>query len=79
MVKNLEREIGALRRELAMHDTLTNRSHVTYDPLSQQQRYEITQQAEQYIHGQLDDIDVGQKHSPRCLSNSYPIKHSVCF
>lgn len=63
MVKKLEAEIGALKRELAMHDTLTNRSHVTYDPLSQQQRYEISQQVEQYIGGHLDEIDVSEIYS----------------
>jgi hypothetical protein len=60
MVKNLEKEIQALKKELAMHDTLASgsRSHVTYDPLSQQQRYEISQQVEQFVGGNLDEIDV---------------------
>ena len=58
MVKKLEGEIGALKRELAMHDTLTNRSHISYDPLSEQQTYEIQQQVQQYLQGELDEVDV---------------------
>lgn len=58
MVKELQFEIQALKRELAMHDTLTNRSQISYDPLSEQQRYEIRQQVRQYLDGQLDEIDV---------------------
>ena len=58
MVKKLEKEITSLKRELAMHDTLTNRTQITYDPLSEQQRYEIKQQVRQYIDGYLDEIDV---------------------
>ena len=58
MVKNLEKELMLLKRELAMHDTLANRSQVTYEPLSEQQRYEIRQQVRAYLDGKSDDIDV---------------------
>ena len=47
-----------LKRELAMHDTLANRSQVTYEPLSEQQRYEIRQQVRAYLDGKSDDVDV---------------------
>jgi len=36
----------------------TNRSMIAYDPLSEQQKYEIRQQVRRYIGGQLDEIDV---------------------
>ena len=58
MVKNLEQELCLLKKELAMHDTLTNRSQITYDPLSEQQRYEIRQQVRCYLDGKIDEIDV---------------------
>jgi len=58
MVKNLERELTLLKKELAMHDTLANRSQVTYDPLSEQQRYEIRQQVRAFLEGKTDDIEV---------------------
>ncbi|XP_052080028.1 kinesin-like protein KIF9 isoform X1 [Mytilus californianus] len=56
--KRLEKEIQHLKHELAMHDTLTNRSHITYDTLSEQQRYEIRQQVRRYLEGHLDEIDI---------------------
>ena len=58
MVKKLEKEITSLKKELAMHDTLTNRTQISYDPLSEQQRYEIQQQVRQYSEGTMDEIDV---------------------
>jgi len=58
LVKKLQKEIQHLKNELAMHDTLTNRSLVTYDPLSEQQRYEIRQQVRRYLEGQVDEIDI---------------------
>ena len=57
-MKNLEKELVLLKRELAMHDTLANRSQVTYEPLSEQQRYETRQQVRAYLDGKSDDIDV---------------------
>lgn len=58
LVKKLQKEINHLKNELAMHDTLTNRSMITYDPLSEQQKYEIRQQVRRYVEGTLDEIDV---------------------
>uniref|UniRef100_A0A1I8IJC1 Kinesin-like protein n=1 Tax=Macrostomum lignano TaxID=282301 RepID=A0A1I8IJC1_9PLAT len=43
MVKVLEAEIAALKKELAMHNTL---------------RFELRQQVQRYIDGDLDDIDL---------------------
>jgi len=58
MVKSLEKELALLKRELAMHDTLANRSQVNYDPLSEQQRYEIRQQARNFVDGKSTEIDI---------------------
>ncbi|XP_053385895.1 kinesin-like protein KIF9 isoform X1 [Mercenaria mercenaria] len=58
LVKKLQKEINHLKNELAMHDTLTNRSQITYDPLSEQQKYEIRQQVRRFVEGNLDEIDV---------------------
>lgn len=58
MVKKLEKDIVELKRELAMHDTLNNRSMVTYEPLSEQQKFEIKQQVRKYINSELDEIDI---------------------
>lgn len=58
LVKKLQKEINHLKNELAMHDTLTNRSQISYDPLSEQQKYELRQQVRRYVEGTLDEIDV---------------------
>ena len=58
LVLQLQAEINELRNELAMHDTLANRSHVSYEPLSEQQLYEVKQQVMQYVEGRLDEVDV---------------------
>ncbi|KAK3083432.1 hypothetical protein FSP39_022438 [Pinctada imbricata] len=58
LVKKLQKEIQHLKNELAMHDTLTNRSMVMYDPLSEQQQYEIRQQVRRYLEGNVDEIDI---------------------
>ena len=38
----------------------TNRTQVQYDPLSEQQKYEIKQQVRRYVEGGLDEIDVSR-------------------
>ncbi|XP_067386553.1 kinesin-like protein KIF9 isoform X1 [Emydura macquarii macquarii] len=58
MVKNLEKEIAFLKKELAMHDSLVNRSLVTYDPLNEIQIAEINSQVRRYLEGAIEDIDI---------------------
>jgi len=58
MVKNLEKELTLVKKELAMHDILNNRSQITYEPLSDQQRFEIRDTVSKYIDNKIDDIDV---------------------
>uniref|UniRef100_A0A452GZL4 Kinesin-like protein n=1 Tax=Gopherus agassizii TaxID=38772 RepID=A0A452GZL4_9SAUR len=58
MVKNLEKEIILLKQELAMHDSLVNRSLVNYDPLNEIQIAEINSQVRRYLEGATDDIDI---------------------
>lgn len=57
-VKNLRQEISLLKIELAMHDTLTNRTQVTYEPLSEQQRFCMKQKLQKYLDGSLEEIDI---------------------
>ncbi|XP_045386342.1 kinesin-like protein KIF9 isoform X2 [Lemur catta] len=44
MVKNLEKELALLKQELAIHDSLANRTLVTYDPMDEIQIAEINSQ-----------------------------------
>ncbi|KAM6101623.1 kinesin-like protein KIF9 isoform 4-T4 [Theristicus caerulescens] len=57
-VKALEKEIILLKQELAMHDSLVNRSLVTYDPLTDSQTAEIKSQVHKYLKGAIDEIDI---------------------
>ncbi|KAF1633200.1 Kinesin-like protein KIF9, partial [Eudyptes filholi] len=57
-VKALEKEIILLKQELAMHDSLVNRSLVTYDPLTDIQVAEIKSQVHKYLKGAIDEIDI---------------------
>ncbi|XP_074013165.1 kinesin-like protein KIF9 isoform X2 [Numenius arquata] len=57
-VKALEKEIFLLKQELATHNSLINRSLVTYDPLTNVQIAEIKSQVHKYLQGDIDEIDV---------------------
>ncbi|NXC47018.1 KIF9 protein, partial [Penelope pileata] len=57
-VKALEKEISLLKQELAMHDSLINRSLVTYEPLTDVQIAEIKSQIHKYLQGATDEIDI---------------------
>eukprot|EP00736_Rhodelphis_marinus_P013962 Rmarinus@m.10756 len=58
LVKKYEREIQELKQELSMHDALANRHNITYEPFSQAQRYELSQMVQQYLRGDIEEIDV---------------------
>uniref|UniRef100_A0A2K5QFR6 Kinesin-like protein n=1 Tax=Cebus imitator TaxID=2715852 RepID=A0A2K5QFR6_CEBIM len=58
MVKNLEKELALLKQELAIHDSLTSRTFVTYDPMDEIQIAEINSQVRRYLEGTLDEIDI---------------------
>uniref|UniRef100_A0A3Q2H9C9 Kinesin-like protein n=1 Tax=Equus caballus TaxID=9796 RepID=A0A3Q2H9C9_HORSE len=58
MVKNLEKELVLLKQELAIHDSLANRSLVNYDPMDEIQIAEINSQVRRYLEGTLDEIDI---------------------
>ncbi|XP_030349420.1 kinesin-like protein KIF9 isoform X2 [Strigops habroptila] len=58
-VKALEKEIAFLKQELAIRDSLANRSLVTYDPLSDVEIEEIKSQVHRYLKGAIDEIDAG--------------------
>lgn len=59
LLKQYEAEIKSLRQELAMHDTLSNRTSVSYEPLSEAEVQDIQRQVRQYLEGTLPEIEVG--------------------
>ena len=56
-IKRLEKEIRDLKQELAMHDTLANRGRINYDTYSNEQLFQIQKVTDQYLDGEIDDID----------------------
>ncbi|KAB0377840.1 hypothetical protein FD755_009418 [Muntiacus reevesi] len=58
MVKNLEKELALLKQELAIHDSLANRTLVNYDPMDESQIAEINSQVRRYLEGTLEEIDI---------------------
>ncbi|KAJ3110306.1 Kinesin-like protein kif9 [Phlyctochytrium bullatum] len=63
LLKKYEREIKELKQELAMHDSLSNRSHVQYEPFGEQQRAELQKAVRAYLdedEGELEVISLRQ-------------------
>lgn len=56
--KSLEKEIGDLRKELSMYDTLTNRRQITYEPLSETQLQEVKGQVRKFVDGDIPEIEM---------------------
>lgn len=57
-VKKLEMEIRQLKNELAIHDSLANRSLVSYDAMSDTQIADINFQVHRYLEGATDEIEI---------------------
>ena len=49
LLKKYAAEIGDLKRELAMHDALSSRSRVAYEPYSDQQRLALMEELQAYL------------------------------
>ncbi|KAM4706215.1 kinesin-like protein KIF9 [Rhinophrynus dorsalis] len=56
--RNLQKEVDHLKRELAIHDTLASRTHISYEPFTESQLAEIKSQVRRYLDGTLDEIDI---------------------
>ncbi|XP_065889212.1 kinesin-like protein KIF9 isoform X2 [Dysidea avara] len=58
LVQQYERELDALRQELAMHDVLANRASVSYEPFTEGEKEDIQRQVRQYLDGTLTEIEI---------------------
>lgn len=58
LVERYKREARDLRQELAMHDTLANRSRVVYEQYTPDQQYTMQVIAEKYLEGSTDEIEL---------------------
>jgi len=54
LIKKYEREIRALKQELAMHDALAGRSPQNYDDYSEEMSHDLTRKIQKYIDGEID-------------------------
>ncbi|KAL3901744.1 MAG: hypothetical protein SGCHY_000372 [Lobulomycetales sp.] len=71
LLKKYEREIKELKMELSMHDTLSNKSHVQYEPYSESQRSELAKVLRGFVDGEIDEIEVINLRQIRELFNGF--------
>ncbi|CAG9465590.1 unnamed protein product [Pedinophyceae sp. YPF-701] len=57
--RRLEREVAELKEELAMHDQMANRSGVSYEPYTDQQRRHLEAQVREFLEADADDASIG--------------------
>ena len=58
LVKKYEQEIRELKQELAMHDALSGRNRVKYEPYTEDQRFELSQQIQRFLKGEVEELEV---------------------
>ncbi|KAI8917458.1 armadillo-type protein [Entophlyctis helioformis] len=58
LIKKYEKEVKELKQELSMHDTLSNRSHVQYEPYTEAQKHELTKTVRMYIDNEAEEIEI---------------------
>jgi kinesin family protein 6/9 len=58
LIERYKKEARDLRQELAMHDTLANRSRVVYEPYTPEQQYQMQLIAEKYLDGSMDEVEI---------------------
>ena len=56
-VKKLNKEIKELKKELLMHNTLSNRGKINYDPYTPEEQYVQQQIALKFLNGESEDIE----------------------
>lgn len=57
LIERYKKEARDLKQELAMHDTLANRSRVVYENYTPEQQYQMQLIAEKYLDGAIEEID----------------------
>lgn len=68
-LKNYAREIKELKQELAMHNTLSNRGRVNYDPYTQDEIYQQQQIAHRFLTGKDENIEFESVRQAKELFN----------
>ncbi|OCT73787.1 kinesin-like protein KIF9 [Xenopus laevis] len=73
VARNLQKEIDHLRQELAIHDTLNNRTRVSYEPFNESQIAEINTQVRRYLDGTVDEIDIRNLRQIQEIFNQFKL------
>jgi len=58
LLKKYVAQIADLKRELAMHDSLSSRSGVVYEPYSEMQRFALLQQLQNFLERQTERLEL---------------------
>lgn len=58
LLKKYERQIKDLKMELAMHDTLSGRGRISYEPYTQLEQFQLQEVALEFLKGKTEDIDI---------------------
>ena len=69
LLKKLTKEIKDLKQELLMHNTLSNRGKINYDPYTPEEQYEQQLTAQKFLSGELEDMDFDSIRQAKELFN----------
>ena len=69
LLKKLTKEIKDLKQELLMHNTLSNRGKINYDPYTPEEQYEQQLTAQKFLSGELEDMDFDSVRQAKELFN----------
>ena len=58
LIKKYEREVKELKQELSMYDTLSNRSHVHYEPYTELQKADLTKQIKSFLENDGEELEI---------------------
>ncbi|KAI8614007.1 P-loop containing nucleoside triphosphate hydrolase protein [Chytriomyces sp. MP71] len=58
LIKKYEREVRELKQELAMHDSLSNRSHVQYEGFGESQRAELQKLVKAFLRDDEPELEI---------------------
>lgn len=71
LLKKYEREIKELKQELAMHDTLANRTNIQYESFTPEQQTELRGVVNKYIREEIQEIEVVSVRQIRALFGQF--------
>ena len=69
LIKKLSKEIKELKQELTMHNTLTNRGRINYDPYTPEEQYAQQIKAAKFLNGEDEDIEFDSVRQAKELFN----------